>query len=426
MGGLNVFEELLSRKENIAIVGLGYVGLPLALEFSKKVNVIGFDVNAEKINELENNKEYSGIRFTSDEMDIKNCICYIIAVPTPINSKSEPDLGCLVKATEIVAKCIKKGDYVIYESTVYPGTTEDVCIPIIENYSKLKFGIDFKIGYSPERINPGDNIHKLNNTVKIVSGNDEYALNEIAKLYELVIEKGVYKAESIKVAEAAKILENTQRDVNIALINEVTVLFEKMGISIYEVLNAASTKWNFVNYYPGLVGGHCIGVDPYYLISKAKDYDIPLNLIKQGRETNEYMTTFLYNKICEILTKNNKGKSDARVCVMGICFKENIDDIRNSKAGELVKKLKAEGINVEVVDTLADKNKVKKMYEIELKSINDIKNEDIIVMAVPHNNFNEIDIKELKLRNPNCLIMDFKRFYDKNSIQDVGLKYWSL
>jgi len=370
---MSVYSEIINKEAPIAVVGLGYVGLPIALEFARNVKVIGFDINAERVEMMRNRIDPSqelaaedfdqtDIHFTCDLEDLRSARVFIVAVPTPIDDAKQPDLKPLISATTTVGQVLKKGDYVIYESTVYPGCTEEDCVPVLEDLSSLKMGVDFKVGYSPERINPGDKEHTLKNIVKVVSGNDAEALETVAKLYEIVVQAGVFQASSLKVAEAAKIIENIQRDVNIALMNELSIIFGKMGINTYEVLEAAGTKWNFLKFSPGLVGGHCIGVDPYYLTHKSAQLGFHARIINAGRDINDGMGAHAARQIIKRLIAKGFDIKGARVLVMGTTFKENVSDIRNSKVADLIYELQSYGISVDVTDPHANSDEVKHEY----------------------------------------------------------------
>ncbi|RHM47662.1 nucleotide sugar dehydrogenase [Butyricimonas virosa] len=429
-----MYNKLVNKEAKLALVGLGYVGLPIALEFAKKIQVIGFDINEERLakmrqgidpcKELEHSAfEGVDIKFTSSIDELREASFFIVAVPTPIDRHNQPDLTPLLSATRSVARALKKGDYVVYESTVYPGCTEENCLPILEEISGLKVGLDFKIGYSPERINPGEKVHTLPNTIKIVSGCDGEALDIIAKVYELVVKPGVHCAPNIKVAEAAKIIENTQRDVNIALMNELSIIFSRIGINTYDVLEAAGTKWNFLKFYPGLVGGHCIGVDPYYLVYKASELKYHTQIISAGRFINDTMGGYIAKKLVKKLINMGKGILGARVLVMGMTFKENVADIRNSKVVDIINELKDFGVDVDVVDAHADSEEVKQMYGFGLieKPRN---NYDAVIVAVSHDAYKELDEKYFKaLTYENAVLVDVKGMY-RGRINE--LKYWSL
>ena len=401
-----MYNKLVNKEAKLALVGLGYVGLPIALEFAKKISVIGFDINEERLakmrqgidpcKELDHAAfEEADIKFTSSIDELREASFFIVAVPTPIDRHNQPDLTPLLSATRSVAHALKRGDYVVYESTVYPGCTEEDCLPILEEISGLKAGVDFKIGYSPERINPGEKVHTLPNTIKIVSGCDGEALDVIAKVYELVVKPGVHRAPNIKVAEAAKIIENTQRDVNIALMNELSIIFSRIGINTYDVLEAAGTKWNFLKFYPGLVGGHCIGVDPYYLVYKASELKYHTQIISAGRFINDTMGGYIAKKLVKKLINMGKGILGARVLVMGMTFKENVADIRNSKVVDIINELKDFGVDVDVVDAHADSEEVKQMYGFGLieKPRN---NYDAVIVAVSHDAYKDLNEKYFK------------------------------
>ena len=386
---MSIYNELVEKKQKLAVVGLGYVGMPIAIEFAKKVDVIGFDINAEKVkiyqngidptNEVGNESiKETKVYFTSDKSEIKKAKFIIIAVPTPINIDKTPDLEPVIKASEIVGENLQKGAIVVYESTVYPGVTEDICMPILEKKSGLKCGKDFKIGYSPERINPGDKEHRLKNITKIVSGMDNEALEEIAKIYEMIIEAGVHKSKTIRVAEAAKVLENSQRDINIAFMNEVAIILNKMNVDTKEVIEAMNTKWNALKFYPGLVGGHCIGVDPYYFIYKAENLGYHSQIISSGRKINDYMGEYVAEQTIKRLILNNKLVKNARIAILGMTFKENCPDIRNSKVMDIIGKLEEYGVEIIATDVEADKEELKKQYGINLVDIDEIENVDCV------------------------------------------------
>lgn len=425
----------LQNKENrIAVLGLGYVGLPLALEFAKKYSVIGFDVNKERIELMRQNIDPSqeldkeafnncDIEFTAEEKDLQRAHFFIVTVPTPIENHNIPDLSPLLSATKTIAAVLKKGDYVVYESTVYPGATEEDCVPILEELSGLKFGEDFKVGFSPERINPGDKENSLVNVLKIVSGNDEEALDTIAEIYGSIIKKGIYRTSSIKVAEAAKIIENTQRDINIALVNELSMLFAKMGINTNEVLDAAATKWNFHKVTPGLVGGHCIGVDPYYLTYKASQLNFHTQLISAGRTINDGMATYVANAIVKKMNNTGKILKHSRVLVMGATFKENVSDVRNSKIFDVIKELQSFSIEVDVIDPYADAKQVLDYYNCTL-SAEPSGTYDVIVVATKHREYENLSEEFFrKYSNNPFILFDLKGLY-YNKFQDVV--YFSL
>ncbi|MEG2781037.1 MAG: nucleotide sugar dehydrogenase [Bacteroidales bacterium] len=429
-----MYNKLIKKEAKLALVGLGYVGLPIALEFAKTISVIGFDVNEERLAKMRKGVDPCGellgesfknvnIEFSSSLEKLQEASFYIVAVPTPIDNANQPDLKPLLGATKSVAKVLKKGDYVVYESTVYPGCTEEDCVPILEELSGLKYGIDFKVGYSPERINPGDKVHTLTNTIKIVSGCDAEALAEIARVYEMVVKPGVHRASCIKVAEAAKIIENTQRDVNIALMNELSIIFGRIGINTYEVLEAAGTKWNFLKFYPGLVGGHCIGVDPYYLVHKAHLLKYHPQIINAGRFVNDSMGGYIAKKLVKTLIKNGKPILGVRVLVMGVTFKEDVSDIRNSKVIDIIKELEDYGVKVDVVDSHADIKEVKHEYGVNMVA-QPGKDYDAVVLAVSHKDYLNLDEKYFKsLTKENAVFVDVKGGY-RGKINE--LKYWSL
>lgn len=422
-----MIKEVKAKERKIATIGLGYVGLPIALEFAKKASVIGFDIHEGRVKQLQNNEDPSrelgseafegcDIEFTAKPDDLKDANVFIIAVPTPIDDAKLPDLKPLLGATRNVGKVLKKGDYVIFESTVYPGCTEDDCVPVLEEESGLKYNVDFKVGYSPERINPGDKKHTLQTVVKVVSGSDDEALDEIAELYEMVVGAGVHKAASIKVAEAAKIIENTQRDVNIALINELSIIFSRLGINTYEVLEAAGTKWNFLGFYPGLVGGHCIGVDPYYLTHKAKQVGYHAKIINSGRYVNDSMGFYLGKQTVKRIISAGVNIMEARVLVLGATFKENVSDIRNSKVVDLIKEMESFSVHVEVMDPFADSEELFENYGFRLIEEANGKY-DAVVVAVNHDEYasmNEEDFE--KYLKPNGILVDVKGIY-RNKIK---------
>ena len=431
----SIYEKLVNKETKLAVIGLGYVGLPIALEFARKIDVIGFDINEKRVEMMKNNidpsdelepEEFEGcsIKFTASLEDLKEATFFIVAVPTPIDASKMPDLKPLIGASTTVGKALKKGDYVVYESTVYPGCTEEDCIPVLEEVSGLKFMDDFKVGYSPERINPGDKVHTLSSIVKVSSGCDEESAEEIAKTYELVVEAGVHRAASIKVAEAAKIIENTQRDVNIALINELSIIFNRLGINTYDVLNAAGTKWNFLNFRPGLVGGHCIGVDPYYLTHKAKQLGYHAKIINSGRYVNDSMGFYVAKQTVKKMIGHGKNPMEAKVLIMGATFKEDVSDIRNSKIVDVISELQSFACAVDVVDPHADTDELFEEYGFHLaeKAGNDY---DAVIVAVNHEaycNLSENDFKNM-LKGDDGIIVDLKGLY-KGKIKDID--YWSL
>ncbi len=429
-----MYQDLLDKKKSLAVIGLGYVGLPIALEFAKKIKVIGFDINAERVEmmrkgidpsqELESSAfENCDISFTNDLSVLKSANFFIVAVPTPVDDHNVPDLVPVQRASETIGKVIKIGDYVVFESTVYPGCTEEDCVPIIEKISGLKMITDYKIGYSPERINPGDKLHTISTIIKVVSGCCDESLETIAKVYALVVKAGVHKASSIKVAEAAKIIENTQRDLNIALMNELSIIFDKMNINTYEVLEAAGTKWNFLKFQPGLVGGHCIGVDPYYLTHKSKKLGYESQVILAGRVINDGMAEYVAKKVLQYIIQNNGDVKKSKVLVMGATFKENVSDIRNSKVADVVKELKSFSLNVHVSDPNADSKEL--MHEYGFDLISQIADDyDAVIVTVPHDEYKNLDDAYfVSITKEKAIIADLKGTYRgkiKNRI------YWSL
>ena len=429
----NIYKELVDKKTKLAIIGLGYVGLPIALELAKHFAVVGFDINQKRVEMMQEGidpsnevpaKEFEGkdIVYTTNIDDLREARFYIVAVPTPITRFKVPNLIPLQKASESLAKVLKAGDYVVYESTVYPGCTEDDCVPILEK-SGLKMGEDFKVGYSPERINPGDKVHTLTNTMKIVSGCDDESLEVIAQVYEQIIEAGVHRAPSIKVAEAAKIIENTQRDLNIALMNELALIFDKMQINTLDVINAAATKWNFMKFYPGLVGGHCIGVDPYYLTHKSIELGYTPEVILSGRRINDDLSSFVAKRAIQMIIRKGKNISQAKILVMGITFKEDVSDIRNSKVADMVKELEAFSVRVDIADPYADKEELHKEYGLSLvDKIDD--DYDCIVLAVKHREYIGLDEKYFQsISTEDGIFIDIKSIYIDKIKQ---LEYWTL
>lgn len=431
---MNVLEKLKSKETKLSVIGLGYVGLPIALEFAKKISVVGFDINKKRVemmkqridpsNELpEEAFDGADIEFTADPADLKKANFHIVAVPTPIDKHNQPDLFPLLSATEITGSILKKGDYVVYESTVYPGATEEDCVPLLEKKSGLTYMKDFKVGYSPERINPGDKEHTLTSIVKVVSGCDAETLDIVAEVYRLVVKAGVHPASSIKVAEAAKIIENTQRDVNIALMNELSIIFQKLNINTYEVLEAAGTKWNFLKFFPGLVGGHCIGVDPYYLTFKASELGYNARVINSGRAVNDGMARYMVGLIVKKLMNNGKNVNNSRALVMGTTFKENVSDIRNSKVADIVNELQSFGIKTEVVDPYASSDELKHEYGYEL--VENVSGKyDIIIVAVSHKEYIDLSEEYFKsISSEGVILFDVKGVY-RNKIKNI--KYMSL
>lgn len=429
-----MYQEILNKEKKLAVIGLGYVGLPIALEFAKSVSVIGFDIHPGRIEMMKNGVDPSqelkkeafegaDIHFTANPDDLKDASFFIVAVPTPVDLHKVPDLTPVLKASETVGKVLNEGDYVVYESTVYPGCTEEDCIPVLEKMSGLKFVNDFKVGYSPERINPGDKEHTLTKIIKVVSGCDEESLDNIAKVYELVVEAGVHRATTIKVAEAAKIIENTQRDLNIALMNELSKIFDRMDINTFDVLEAAGTKWNFLKFFPGLVGGHCIGVDPYYLTYKAIGLGYKPEVILSGRRINDSMGAYVAQRLVQKLIKNGKQIASAKVLVMGSTFKEDVADIRNSKVVDVIKELKGFSVNVDVTDAYAEKREMKEEYGIEL--IDEVETKyDAIIVAVNHDKYLAYDDAYFdSITTENSILVDIKGIF-RGKIK--SLEYWSL
>ena len=429
-----MYKKLIDKESKLAVIGLGYVGLPIALAFAKKIKVIGFDINEARVNQMKKGIDPSqeldkaafkgcDIEFTASIDVLKKANFFIIAVPTPIDEHNLPDLKPLLGASKSVGKALKKGDYVVYESTVYPGCTEEDCIPVLEEFSGLKFKKDFKVGYSPERINPGDKEHTITKIIKVVSGCDAESLEQIAKTYQIIVEPGVHKAPSIKVAEAAKIIENTQRDVNIALMNELSIIFNKMNINTFDVLEAAGTKWNFLKFFPGLVGGHCIGVDPYYLTHKAEALGYHARVINSGRYVNDSMGFYVAKNTVKKIIAAGKNISQAKVLIMGATFKENVSDIRNSKIADVVKELKSYAVKVDVTDPYADSTDLKHEYGFGLvKSI--AKNYDAVIVAVNHKEYLNLDEKYFKsIMGKNPVLVDVKGIY-RNKMKSIT--YWGL
>ncbi|GAB3984276.1 nucleotide sugar dehydrogenase [Spirosoma terrae] len=430
-----MFNELIQKEKRIAVVGLGYVGLPIALEFARKFRVIGFDINTDRVSMMQRGEDPSrevsaeafagaDIVFTADPADLKQAHFFVVTVPTPVDDYKVPDLKPLQRASGAIGRALKPGDYVIYESTVYPGCTEDDCLPILEQHSGLKLGADFKIGYSPERINPGDKHRTLADILKVVSGSDAEALEEIAAVYGSIIRAGIYQAPSIKVAEAAKVIENVQRDLNISLMNELAVIFDKMGIDTHEVLEAAGTKWNFLKFTPGLVGGHCIGIDPYYLLYKARQLGYDPQVIHSGRRVNDGMPTYIATKLVQMLLQRGKNPRQTKVLVMGLTFKENVSDIRNSKVADLVRELMKYAINVHLIDPYASPNEVAEAYRMTLMETPST-HYDAVIVAVAHDAYQSLDIAYFKsLMNGTPILMDLKGLY--STTQDDAIEYWRL
>lgn len=437
---MNLFQSIKNKEEKISVIGLGYVGLPLAVELAKKYDLVGYDINEAKLEQYRKGNDVTDevgdvalknttMTFTSDEKDLKACKFHIISVPTPINSDKTPNLTPIIEASKTIGRNLTKGSIVVYESTVYPGTTEEICVPILEEESGLKLGEDFKVGYSPERINPGDKVNTLTKIIKVVSGSDDEALKEISDLYASIIEAGVHEAESIKVAEAAKVIENSQRDINIAFMNELSMVFNKMGIHTKSVLEAARTKWNFLNFTPGLVGGHCIGVDPYYFTYKAEQLGYHSQIILAGRKINDDMGKHVANNIVKTIIKAKQEIQGIRIAILGMTFKENVSDVRNTKVIDIIEELKDYGVEVLVHDPMVDPEDVKNEYDIELVDESTLKDLDCIVLAVPHQQFLDafsIDRLKSMYRNDKKVLIDIKSVYDKKACEEAGFHYWSL
>lgn len=438
---MDLYNKIVNREEKLSLVGLGYVGLPIAVAFSKKVDVIGFDINDKKIQTyiggMDPTKEVGdeaiqkcNVDFTSDETRLREAKFHIVAVPTPVRPDKVPDLSPVIGASKVLGRNLTKGSVVVYESTVYPGVTEDICVPILEKESGLKCGVDFKIGYSPERINPGDKNHRLENIVKIVSGMDDETLETVADVYSLVIEAGVYRAESIKVAEAAKVIENSQRDINIAFVNELSMIFSRMGIDTKAVLKAAGTKWNFLSFEPGLVGGHCIGVDPYYLTYKAEQIGYHSRIILAGRRINDGMGAYVAQELVKKMIHADVKVKDAAVLVLGLTFKGNCPDTRNTKVIDILNELGSYEIHTSVYDPVADKAEAKREYGIDLVSKAELKDFDAVLVAVDHDDFKEYSVEDIKAmysdKNENKILFDVKGIYDKDEFEKAGFNYWRL
>ncbi|MFA5545155.1 MAG: nucleotide sugar dehydrogenase [Sphaerochaetaceae bacterium] len=437
-----MIEQLLEGKKKLSLIGLGYVGMPIAVAFAKKVPVIGFDISKEKIGlyqaGIDPTREVGDeviksttVEFTSDETRLRDASFHIVAVPTPVHADHTPDLSPIKGASRILGRNLSKGSIVVFESTVYPGVTEDICVPILEEESKMSCGVDFFVGYSPERINPGDKVHRLETITKIVSGMDQKTLDTIAKVYELVVEAGVYKASSIKVAEAAKVIENSQRDINIAFMNELSIIFNKMGISTKEVLEAASTKWNFLKFFPGLVGGHCIGVDPYYLTYKAEQLGYHSQIILAGRRINDAMGKHVAEHVVKNLISVGSQVKGAKVAVLGFTFKENCPDTRNTKVIDIITELREYGIEAQVCDPVADAQEAQNLYGISFIPFEAVTEVDALVIAVSHEVFSQMDIQEIDklfkdIPNDQKVVVDVKSVLDRKQIVEAGYRYWSL
>jgi len=434
-----IFEELLDGKRKISLIGLGYVGLPIAVAFAKKLDVIGFDISEDKIqlykSGIDPTKEVGDeilskvkMEFTSDETRLQSASFHIVAVPTPVNEDKTPDLRPLEGASRTLGRNLTAGSVVVYESTVFPGVTEDICVPILERESGLKYGVDFKVGYSPERINPGDKVHRLETIIKVVSGMDGESLDIIARLYELVVEAGVYKAQSIKVAEAAKVIENSQRDINIAFMNELSIIFNKMGIDTKAVLEAAGTKWNFLKFFPGLVGGHCIGVDPYYLTYKAEKLGYHSQIILSGRRINDGMGKYVAENIVKNLIKADISVKNARIAILGFTFKENCPDTRNTRVIDIYHELGEYGITPLICDPVADAGEAYDEYGINFVSLESIKDMDALVFAVAHDEFSDLSMDDVSsmYKNGIKVLADIKGIFDREKYESAGYLYWRL
>ena len=436
---MQLYEKLINKEEKLSLIGLGYVGMPIAVAFARKLDVIGFDLNSQKIALYkkgidpthEVGDEVIGtttVAFTDDASKLREAKFHIVAVPTPVNSDHTPDLTPVEGASKILGKNLTKGSVVVFESTVYPGVTEEVCVPILERESGLKCGVDFKIGYSPERINPGDKVHRLETITKIVSGMDEETLDCVAKVYELVVDAGVYRAESIKVAEAAKVIENSQRDINIAFMNELSIIFNKMGIDTKAVLEAAGTKWNFLKFYPGLVGGHCIGVDPYYLTYKAEMLGYHSQIILAGRRINDDMGKYVAENCVKKLIAADKAVKGAKVAILGFTFKENCPDTRNTKVIDIVNELKEFGIDPIIADPQADEEEAKRLYGIEFVDVSKIRGMDAVIVAVAHDEF--LDLSKGQIDDlfgyGTKVILDIKGLFKRKEYGEAEYCYWRL
>ncbi|TWT03648.1 nucleotide sugar dehydrogenase [Planomicrobium sp. CPCC 101079] len=458
-----LYEKIVNREEKVSIVGLGYVGMPIAVAFAKKIDVIGFDVNKEKVglykNGIDPTKEVGNeviknttIEFTSDEARLREAKFHIVAVPTPVKGDRTPNLAPIESASRTLGRNLTKGSIVVFESTVYPGVTEDICVPILEKESGLKCGVHFKVGYSPERINPGDKVHRLETIIKVVAGQDEETLDIAAKVYELVVEAGVYKAASIKVAEAAKVIENSQRDINIAFMNELSIIFNKMGIDTNAVLETAKTKWNFLNFSPGLVGGHCIGVDPYYLTYKAEQMGYHSQIILSGRKINDDMGKYVAENTVKNMIKVNKQINGAKVAIFGVTFKENCPDVRNTKVVDVINELEQYGVEVKIVDPSADPEDLWNEYRLTLSTPEEITGVDAVIFAVPHEEFQSIKLEDVKamfkhkelvnvgahnepfaapdfsveVDEQDCVLVDIKGMFNRDQAEDAGFLYWRL
>ncbi len=436
---MSLYEKLIAREDKLAVIGLGYVGMPIAIAFAKKIDVIGFDISEDKINLYKNYIDptnevgedairNTSVVFTSDETTLKSARFHIVAVPTPVNEDQTPDLYNVRSACELIGRNLAEGSIVVFESTVYPGVTEEICIPILEKESGLRCGLDFKVGYSPERINPGDKVHRLETIVKVVSGMDQESLDVIGKVYELIVEAGVFRAESIKVAEAAKVIENSQRDINIAFMNELSIIFNRMDIDMKAVLEAAGTKWNFLKFYPGLVGGHCIGVDPCYLTYKAERLGYHSQIILSGRRINDGMGKYVAENTIKKLIEADKPVKGSKVAIFGLTFKENCPDIRNTKVMDIIRELNEYGITPVVTDPLASRNLAKSEYDVTLINENEIRGADAIVLAVAHDQYKSIFAKNIErfFGLGKRVVIDVKGILDKEELIEKGFLYWRL
>lgn len=438
---MGLYEKLVNGEEKLSLVGLGYVGMPIAVAFGRKINVIGYDLNAQKVEQYKAGYDptrevgddvikQANVEFTADETKLKEAKFHIVAVPTPVNDDHTPDLRPVEGASRTVGRNLVKGSIVVFESTVYPGVTEDICVPIMEKESGLTCGVDFKVGYSPERINPGDKVHRLETIVKIVSGMDEETLDTIAKVYELVVEAGVYRADSIKVAEAAKVIENSQRDINIAFMNELSIIFNKLGIDTKSVLEAAGTKWNFLNFFPGLVGGHCIGVDPYYLTYKAEELGYHSQIILSGRRINDDMGRYVAENVVKNLIKADIAVKTASVAILGFTFKENCPDTRNTKVIDIVKELREYGIEPVIVDETADAQEAERLYGVKLAGREAVKDLDALVIAVAHEEFSHLSKEEIagffNQAHEKKVLVDIKGILNRRDYMTEEYMYWRL
>lgn len=437
---MNLYDKIIAGEEKISLVGLGYVGMPIAVAFAKKCKVIGFDLNAQKVamykSGIDPTKEVGDeairetkVEFTSDPEKLLEAKFHIVAVPTPVNADHTPDLSPVEGASAILGRHLAKGSVVVFESTVYPGVTEEICVPILEKESGLTCGVDFKIGYSPERINPGDKVHRLETITKIVSGMDEETLDTVAKVYELVVDAGVHRAESIKVAEAAKVIENSQRDINIAFMNELSIIFHRMGIDTRAVLEAAGTKWNFLPFFPGLVGGHCIGVDPYYLTYKAEQLGYHSQIILSGRRINDDMGKYIAESVVKKLIQADASVKSARVGILGFTFKENCPDTRNTKVIDIVRELREYGIDPIITDPVADKAEVQREYGIIMAEASEMKGLDAVILAVAHEEYTRLDekrISEMSAPGKTKILIDIKGILNKKEFEEAGYSYWRL